>query len=314
MNRYEKLIEYIINGNEKAAQELFHKIVVDRSRTIYEGIVNEEVGGNPSADFVSDISDESEFEDDFASDAGEMSDDEFGDEDEDLGDDDFGDDEGLEDEMDDEDVEDRVMDLKAELDRLKAEFDELMHDVEGSDTDFDDEDEDEFGDEDMDDEFDSEEDGMDSEDEMEDDFGTDDSDSDYEPSEAEIMKEYVDKVKDFYKGEQGEGHEVGTGGSVNVNKKSITDNMKNDMGGTTQNIAKGGSESNPDGQKPDSKARGFVKSPVEHDEGKRNVNKPGGNRGAQKFYNKKAPASKPEGSTTGDKVSVQKDSILKARK
>ena len=35
MNKYEKLIEYIINDQESKARELFHEIVVEKSRDIY---------------------------------------------------------------------------------------------------------------------------------------------------------------------------------------------------------------------------------------------------------------------------------------
>ena len=42
MNKYEKLIEYIINENEQKARELFHEIVVEKSRDIYESIMDEE--------------------------------------------------------------------------------------------------------------------------------------------------------------------------------------------------------------------------------------------------------------------------------
>ena len=42
MNKYEKLIEHIINDNEQAARELFHEIVVEKSRDIYESLMDEE--------------------------------------------------------------------------------------------------------------------------------------------------------------------------------------------------------------------------------------------------------------------------------
>ena len=45
MNKYEQLIEHIINENEQAARELFHSIVVEKSREIYESIMDEEFGG-----------------------------------------------------------------------------------------------------------------------------------------------------------------------------------------------------------------------------------------------------------------------------
>ena len=42
MNKFEQLIEYVINDDEKNAKALFHEIVVDKSRDIYEEIMAEE--------------------------------------------------------------------------------------------------------------------------------------------------------------------------------------------------------------------------------------------------------------------------------
>ena len=42
MNRFEQLIEYVINDEEAKARELFHDIVVEKSRQIYENIMAEE--------------------------------------------------------------------------------------------------------------------------------------------------------------------------------------------------------------------------------------------------------------------------------
>ena len=42
MNKFEKLIEYIINDEDQKARELFHDIVVEKSRDIYESIMDEE--------------------------------------------------------------------------------------------------------------------------------------------------------------------------------------------------------------------------------------------------------------------------------
>ena len=43
--KYEKLIDLIINENEDKAKELFHEIVVEQSRAIYESIMSEEMMG-----------------------------------------------------------------------------------------------------------------------------------------------------------------------------------------------------------------------------------------------------------------------------
>ena len=42
MSKYEQLIEYIINEQEDKARELFHDIVVAKSREIYENLMQEE--------------------------------------------------------------------------------------------------------------------------------------------------------------------------------------------------------------------------------------------------------------------------------
>ena len=58
-----------------------------------------------------------------------------------------------------------------------------------------------------------------------------------EVDELDTFREYVEKVAG--------GHGAETKGAAEGadNKKSVVDNMKNDMGGTTANIAKGGEES-----------------------------------------------------------------------
>ena len=42
MNRFEQLIEYVINDEEAKARELFHDIVVEKSRQIYENLMQED--------------------------------------------------------------------------------------------------------------------------------------------------------------------------------------------------------------------------------------------------------------------------------
>jgi hypothetical protein len=59
MNKYEQLIEFIINEQEDKARELFHNIVVEKSREIYESLIDEsdlqEVGGNDVEEMVDEI-------------------------------------------------------------------------------------------------------------------------------------------------------------------------------------------------------------------------------------------------------------------
>jgi hypothetical protein len=127
-NKFEQLIEYVINDEEAKAKELFHDIVVEKSREIYENLMSEEeeeleeaacdtdmeesvdesmMGGDASDDLINDVETEeegmkmSEEEDEEAE--------EFGAEEEGG-----------------EDLENRVVDLEDKLDELMAEFESLM--------------------------------------------------------------------------------------------------------------------------------------------------------------------------------------------
>ena len=138
--KFEQLIDLIINENEEQARALFHDIVVEKSREIYEGMMDDEMEeggmGGQVGQFIDEISVEeqgmAEAEDDdleFDSDEDEVIDIEAG-----------------EDEMGgEEDLEDRVVDLEDKLDQLMAEFEEIM----GAD-------DEEVGDDESDAEFDDE--------------------------------------------------------------------------------------------------------------------------------------------------------------
>jgi len=150
--KFEQLMDLVINEDNERAQELFHEIVVEKSREIFESIMAEEMEDEMMEDDeggmggqVGDLLDEIDAEE-----SGMMEDDEegmeFGDEDDmDFGDEevefsdeeDFGDEEG-------EEVEDAVIRIEDKLDQLMAEFEEIMGG--GEEEDFGDEEED-FGDE-----------------------------------------------------------------------------------------------------------------------------------------------------------------------
>ena len=71
MNKFEKLIEYIINDEDQKARELFHDIVVEKSRDIYESIMDEEsveetVHGAEVEDLTDEVAQEEAMEDDEA--------------------------------------------------------------------------------------------------------------------------------------------------------------------------------------------------------------------------------------------------------
>jgi hypothetical protein len=312
MNKYEKLIEYIINDEEAKAKALFHEIVVEKSREIYENIMDEEnfdetVGGNQVDDLADDVAADEEGMQEADEEMDDMGGDDMGDMDSMGGDDMGGDDMGGDDMGGDEDApatKGDIMDLEAALDELKAEFEALMSDVDqDGDGDHDMQDHgDEGGDEEMPPMNEAEDEDEEEEDEK------DVAESKRAKSEAEKLREYVDKVSGG--ADSTEGGEVGKGGSVGINKQSIVAG-KNDMGGTSANIVKGGSEQNPDGKQYKGPSNAYSKGQGTLKGAEKNVNQPGGNKGAQNFYNNKASAKKPEGQTTDGSVPVSKNSILK---
>jgi hypothetical protein len=160
-SKFEQLIEYVINDEEAKAKELFHDIVVEKSREIYENLMNEE---DEELDEAEELDEESDAErDDHAEKAGkkvakdieydEKMDESFGgDASDDLIDDVEAEEQGMQEdeesdvEFDDAaeedgeelthdmeaghdaegDIEDRVVDLEDKLDELMAEFESLM--------------------------------------------------------------------------------------------------------------------------------------------------------------------------------------------
>ena len=136
--KFEQLIDLIINEDEDKARALFHDIVVEKSREIYESMMADEMMGSPVEGLLDEISAEeegmTEEEDDLDIEVDDMGDEE-GEIDLDSDEmDDMGDEEG--------DLENRVVDLEDKLDELMAEFEELMGQEDG-------EEENNFGDEDM---------------------------------------------------------------------------------------------------------------------------------------------------------------------
>ena len=144
MNRFEQLIEYVINDEDAKARELFHDIVVAKSREIYENLMQEEadedldeaaeeeldeseeeedldegaMGGDASDDLIDNI--EADEEQDMSME-GEDMDDEHAEPDAD----DFG---GASDMDSDNEpaTKDDILNLEDKLDQLMAEFEDLM--------------------------------------------------------------------------------------------------------------------------------------------------------------------------------------------
>ena len=303
----EQMLEHLVNDDTAKAEELFHEYVVAKSREIYENLIEEEMededvkedskdeevdeaskDDDKEEDKVDEASEKDEDEDEEKVDESsndEEVDEEFeevaveaddedpmdamgGDAGDDLESDITGDDEDG-----DKEPEELFQDLDSIVDELQAKFDEIKGgDEEGAD------------DMDMGDEEEKEE-------EM---FAPESS---QEPKdELETMCEYVEKVAG--------GHGAETKGSAESadNKKSTVDNMKNDMGGTTANIAKGG-ESNEknDGGLADINAK---------EDNAGNVNVPGA-KNATKMSNEKGHGAEKKGA--GENAD-NKQSIFRGRR
>jgi len=297
LNKFEKMLELLVNEDKEAAQELFHEIVVEKSRDIYESLLEDDEEVDESDDEEVDESDEDldeaddeevdesdeDLDENFSLDTFEVeADDEEADDagDEEADDMDMGDEEGEEDEGEEGDVEDRVEDLEDALDDLKAEFEKMMAgDDEGDD-------EGEEGDDDM---------GGDATDDMMGDLGMDTEEAAEEDesfqatitpleskaamSAGEQMREYVEKVS-------------ATMGDNGVSGKSAVAG-KNDMGGTTANLR--GGESKGEG------TQGGLAAPTAKDMNTKNVNVPGA-KGATKMASQPGHGAEKKGKPeTADK-------------
>ena len=158
-DKFNELIELIISEETDQAKALFHDIVVDKSRSIYESLIDEteedeeleesdfdeELGGDAAEEFIDDIS---------------------------------ADEEGLaleDEDEDEEEMEDRVVDLEDALDELKAEFEKMMGGGDEDDMEMD----------------------MDMEPEMDDmemDMDAEEDEEDEEDMEETFVREYTEKV------------------------------------------------------------------------------------------------------------------------
>jgi len=127
IKKYETLINLVINEDQAQARELFHEIVIEKSREIFESIMAEEEDegmGGQVGDLLDEIgSDETGIEDngdedDFGAEEDFGSEDDDGEFDNDL--------DGGEDEFEGEEVEDAVIRIEDKLDQLMAEFEEIM--------------------------------------------------------------------------------------------------------------------------------------------------------------------------------------------
>ena len=286
MNKYEQLIEYIINEHEDKARELFHQIVVEKSREIYENLIDEE-GFDQIGNAVEEVAAEDEMgmaeaDDDGMDPAmGDMGGDDM-EMDADMGDmDDMGGDD-MDDMGGEEGLEDRVMDLEAALDELKAEFDSLMADEAGEEEHSDGEHDPDFG-------------------------GSE------EPKEESVdpnmVREYVDKVATLG---NAEGQTVGAQSSSKptMNTKSITGPGVN-MGGSNANIVKGGAEQAADGKPTPKPSNQYTKGQGQVKHAGQFENVPGAKtKGYTDKHTSYEKQHGDEGQTTAQKMPVDKKAFI----
>ena len=237
-NKFEEMLERLVNEDRAGAEELFHEIVVEKSRDIYESLLeadledeDEEVDETTDEEVdesgdeeVDESEDDAELDEDFNLDEFEVEADPMADMmGGDKADDMMGDMEmGADDEEGEGDVEDRVEDLEDALEELKAEFEKMMSGDDSEEAD----DEMDMGDEEGDEEADDEMDMGDEESEEESFQATITPLESKSPMTAgETMREYVEKVT----------AKMGDNGASTTSTVA----KPNNMGGTSANIAKG---------------------------------------------------------------------------
>ena len=166
-DKFNELIELIISEETDQAKALFHDIVVDKSRSIYESLIDETEEEEETEE--DEELEESDFDEALGGDAAEEFIDDISADEEGL---------ALEDEGEEEEMEDRVVDLEDALDELKAEFEKMMAGEEGEEDDMDMDMEPEMDDMEMD---------------MEPEEGEEDEEDEDEMDET-IVREYTEKV------------------------------------------------------------------------------------------------------------------------
>jgi len=128
--QFEAMLEALINDDQDAAKEIFHNIVVGKSREIYEELLESDFSqdsGNPYQ--KNEEAEEEETADNAPAAEEEEGEEEEGEEEggeEEEGEEEEGEEEGGEEEESGEDIEDRVMDLEDAIEDLKAEFEQLL--------------------------------------------------------------------------------------------------------------------------------------------------------------------------------------------
>ena len=314
--KFEQLLDLIVNEESEKANELFHAIVVEKSREIYENLIaeeedEEEMDESADEEEMDESSEEEEMdegveelEDSYSMEA----DDGFGGSGEGDATDDFGAEVGAGDEEGDEEMGDEeggegqedqaIFDIKNAIAELEAAFAELEQAQGGEEA------HGGFGDEEMDDEE-----------------GEDDEEMQMGQPAFEgrrVTREYVEKVgNDWDKSgsQKTQGQYVGAGtgekdGSPVEGRSPVSSGKgKPTTGASAGNIAKTAHEGGtPTGTSPAGKAGGFLSAAKDMNTGNQNV--PGGKvsvKGLSKVAGghgaeKKGAGPGPVGSGTGDKA------------
>lgn len=278
----QQMLEHLVNDEQAKAEELFHEYVVTKSREIYESLIDSEIAEEEEKEEDDEEMEESSHDDE---DDEDKVDEEFEDiaveaDDEmdlDAGDpaDDLAGEIGPEDDEEGEkDPEELFQDLDSIVDELQAKFDELKG---GGDMD-DMGDMGDMGDEPMKDEF-----------------------------ELETVREYVEKVADGHGAEK-----KGKGEDGGANTKSTIDNMKNDMGGTTQNILSGRNGADAGSVGAGGSMKGSALSDTKaKDMSTGNINVPGGKAGSA--FSKKEPGHGAEKKGSAESAD-NKQSLFRGRR
>ena len=225
-NKISEMLESLLNNEQDKAEELFHEYVVEKSREIYENLIDSEIDEAAKDEDEDDLEEASKKDDeddemeesfvDIDEESDEEGEEEGGEEegDEEEGDatDDFMSDvedgeEGEEGDEEDPATKGDVMDLKSEIEQLQAAFDSFMND-EANEPEHDD-----MG--------------------MGDEMGMGDSlDAGVDQiQDLSTVREYTEKIGGATY------DKFAKGGDNGANTKSVVAG-KNDMGGTTANIAK----------------------------------------------------------------------------
>lgn len=280
--KFEQLLDYLVNEETDKANELFHEIVVEKSREIYENLIAEE---------EDKMEEESDMEEEAVEEEADMEDEDdsveesyeeetvesmFGEEEDEFPvqdkTDDFSDDSedplaaGGNDMDSEEDstapaTKDDIQDLEDALDELKAEFEALMAgekheeeenpDIHGGALD------------DMGDEEEGEED-EEGEEEEEEGKGNPFAESKTPKSQGEKMREYIEKVSvsmvDGAGVGSGTGDKAGQTGHDAGKSPISSGSGKPTSGANAKNIAQAATGSNEDGTAPKGKVGGLVKT------------------------------------------------------